>query len=665
MGNDPLREDRAGAEPARADRISEWAVLGEWLASPPPLLHKVDLEVLQERLTFMGRARASLAAAEAEVVAEISRREGDAAAEETLRRTQKRSRAGARKAVKIAAQLEWSPRVAGKLAEGAITPEAAGLILDAAGETPVDHGTLLDAAESEPDDQFRRTLKEHINERTSEQELEQRRAAQRRRRRASISEQGDGMFHLFAQLDPLTGAKVQAALIAKSDQLFRSEDPKDRPTPPQRFADALAELVCTSDGAGAPPGVELLVLADYDQVHDAITNARLADGTRLTEAETLAIACDAKILPGIFNKHTGNPLLGRSQRKVSPRHRKRLVARDGGCIGCGASEKICEVHHLDHWAHGGETTLENTCLLCWRCHHIRVHLHGEEITRRPGGRLTLGPPTDASDTEPSSLPPRTTTTEPTPTKPLRGPGRTPTPDSPPGRANNLPYRPPSPAGAETRSRPSPDREARGAGRRPSRRGSRVGGVPERSSAGRPVNEQRWAPVPMLRGRAPPTRSPVPPHGCGPGSRPGGRMAALSIPVMIWLRRRVASPDTARDARLLARLLVVAGAGALALAVSPIFAVALAGWTVLDVAGETTYPLAGAMANREASSGVRATVISFLGQAEALGQVLGGVALGLVAQFVSLPIALATAAGLLAAAAIPVAVIGRARPARAR
>ena len=142
------------------------------------------------------------------------------------------------------------------------------------------------------------------------------------------------------------------------------------------------------------------------------------------------------------------------------------------------------------------------------------------------------------------------------------------------------------------------------------------------------------------------------------------MAGLSIPVMIWLRRRLARRDAPRDARLLARLLIVAGAGALALAVSPVFAVALAGWTILVVAGETTYPLAEAMANREATSSVRATVISFLGQAEALGQVLGGVSLGLVAQFVSLEVALAVAAGLLGVAAVPVAVAGRAgRPAR--
>ena len=136
------------------------------------------------------------------------------------------------------------------------------------------------------------------------------------------------------------------------------------------------------------------------------------------------------------------------------------------------------------------------------------------------------------------------------------------------------------------------------------------------------------------------------------------MAGLSIPVMVWLRRRLATRDTPRDARLLVRLLAVSSVGALALAISPIFALALAGWTILDVAGETTYPLAEAMANREASSGVRATVISFLGQAEALGQVLGGVTLGLVAQFVSVPVALATAAGLLAVAAVPVAIARR-------
>ncbi|MDE0653202.1 MAG: DUF222 domain-containing protein [bacterium] len=445
-------------------------------------MHKVDLEVLQERLGFMGRARACLAAAEADVIAEISRREGDAVAEETVRRTQKRSRAGARKAVKTAAQLEWAPRVADKLADGAITPEAASLILDAAGETPVDHGVLLEAAESEPDDLFRRTLKEHVNERTNQEELEARRARQRRRRRASISEQDDGMFHLFAQLDPLTGNRVRNALLAKTDQLFRNEDSKDRPTSPQRFADALTDLVCagadtglgTGDGNGAPAGVELIVLADYDQVCDEITNARLADDTRLTEAEALALACDAKILPGIFNKHTGDAVLGRSRRKVPPWLRKQLIARDGGCIGCGAHHKICQVHHIRHWKHGGETTLENTCLVCWRCHHVRIHQDGEQVTRHPGGKLTIGPPTGAAGAETRSHPPPRNGHHPQRAPAAGADGAD--PSLPPPNNRHRPH-PTSPADADSAdSADSPSHN----GRRASRRGTGRRGAPSSS-----------------------------------------------------------------------------------------------------------------------------------------------------------------------------------------
>ena len=146
-----------------------WASGRCWLSgqASPVSLVGVDLAVLRGRLRLVGRARASLAAFEADLVGEITRQEGEAKAEEILRRDQKRSLAGARKAVKVAAQLEWMPGVAEKLAEGAITPEAASLIAEAAAETPVDQNFLLNAAEQQADDLFRRTLKNHINERTN------------------------------------------------------------------------------------------------------------------------------------------------------------------------------------------------------------------------------------------------------------------------------------------------------------------------------------------------------------------------------------------------------------------------------------------------------------------------------------------------------------------
>ena len=141
------------------------------------------------------------------------------------------------------------------------------------------------------------------------------------------------------------------------------------------------------------------------------------------------------------------------------------------------------------------------------------------------------------------------------------------------------------------------------------------------------------------------------------------MSALAIPVMTWLHRHLersqADQRSARhDAILLARFLVIAAVGALALALSPWFAVALVGWAVLDVAGETAYSLTEAMANRHAISSVRATVVSFVGQSQAVGEVAIGLALGTVAQVVTVPVALAIAALLFAVSAAPVALVNR-------
>jgi hypothetical protein len=48
-----------------------------------------------------------------------------------------------------------------------------------------------------------------------------------------------------------------------------------------------------------------------------------------------------------------------------------LVVRDGGCThpGCDRPPGWCEAHHIEHWADGGTTTLDNLRLYCDRHHH--------------------------------------------------------------------------------------------------------------------------------------------------------------------------------------------------------------------------------------------------------------------------------------------------------
>lgn len=357
-------------------------------------LRALDGERLEERLVLVGRCESQLAAVKAETLAALARRDGEAHAADVLRNDVGQSRGSAKRQVKEAGQLAKVPQTAGALAEGAITPQHARLIAEAAEQAsptaPIDEDELLAAAEREPADLFGRTVREHLNERSGD-DLEERRKRQRAQRRLTIKQQPDGMFELFGRFDPVTGSRIQTGISAAFDRLWRAEDPKCRPTPQQRMADALEMLVAggeATERTGGAQGVDLLVTVDYDTLAGRLANPRLADGTPLSAEELLRLACDAKILPAVFDQK-GQPLwLGRGRRHATAHQRALLTERDKGCIGCGASAYWCHAHHIRHWEHGGTTDIDNMCLLCSYCHH-QVHDNGAQVVRRPDGRFTL------------------------------------------------------------------------------------------------------------------------------------------------------------------------------------------------------------------------------------------------------------------------------------
>lgn len=91
---------------------------------------------------------------------------------------------------------------------------------------------------------------------------------------------------------------------------------------------------------------------------------------------------------------------------------------------------------------------------------------------------------------------------------------------------------------------------------------------------------------------------------------------------------------------------LAVAGTVILAWAPNVWVGVAGTFVVRGLGWAIIPAVAAIwVNRRTPSGVRATVQSFLGQAESIGEISGGLALGAVAQWSTVPIALTGSAGL--------------------
>jgi len=104
------------------------------------------------------------------------------------------------------------------------------------------------------------------------------------------------------------------------------------------------------------------------------------------------LCCDSGVVPIVENQD-GEPLnVGRRARTVPTALRRALLARDRCCTfpGCTHDQWI-DAHHIQHWADGGETKLDNLTMLCTH-HHRLVHEGGFTVqTRRDGRRYFARP----------------------------------------------------------------------------------------------------------------------------------------------------------------------------------------------------------------------------------------------------------------------------------
>ena len=212
--------------------------------------------------------------------------------------------------------------------------------------------------------------------------------AQREERRARMFQGEDGMWHLTAQFDSITGKRLHQ-IYQSAMRAMRNRSGSAEASYPQRAADVIAELLgghsdCTRQQTS------LLVLTDYDPTSGHLLNPRLDDGTPIPVEVAAELAVGAKVMPVLFDANWQNIAIGTS-RNPNEAQRMLLAARDGGCIGCSATVEESEGHHIRFWRNGGLTLIPNLTLLCHTCHEL-VHEHNYEVHTPPGRRPELRPP---------------------------------------------------------------------------------------------------------------------------------------------------------------------------------------------------------------------------------------------------------------------------------
>jgi len=355
---------------------------------------KMSELALSRRLVELGQAESAIAAMKAKALIALSERSGQGRARQVAVENLGASAGQARKELMNAERLSKATETAEALQAGEIPADHAKLIARAASEGPVDEAALVEAAKTEDFGQFTRTVRDHQCEQAADGG-ESRRNRQHQRRTASIRQSPhDGMYELYARFAGESGNRIEAALAAEERRIRAQQDGAAESTFGQRLSDALEHLICAEVENRRPQGTKLILTADWDLLNQQLADARLLDGTPLTKAEALRLACDADLLPSVFDTTFQTLDVGRKARSATEAQRAALIIRDKHCIGCGKSAVWCEAHHIIPWQKGGLTKLDNLVLVCTACHHD-IHDRNWAIVKCPDtGRYKLQPMLD-------------------------------------------------------------------------------------------------------------------------------------------------------------------------------------------------------------------------------------------------------------------------------
>ena len=385
-------------------------------------------------------------------------RHGDGGAS-VLRDQAGKSKFQARRSLGAAEVLDEMPGLRSAVDAGEVSLANAERLADAAQQTDpeaVDSASdLLAMARELPPDRFGREAaawtQRHQPDHGHQDWLEK-----RRRRYLKTWKQKDGSVRLDGLLDPETGTRICNRLQGTAEDLRRQDQQSARTSDApaaaggsgdgeevrswdQLRADALDLLTSGSaegsktGGSGGRPKAEVIVVADIGVLTGDNPAGRCEiPGTGPVPPEVLErIACDAHLTGILFSQ--GKPLHhGTTVRTATKEQWRALIARDGGCIGCGAEPARCQAHHIVPYARSRRTDIDNLVLVCWRCHH-NIHDHHWRVTHRNGKSALeppdpLAPPGPADGQHPCDQNPR----EPRRQRPTHGP-QTKTRISPPNR----------------------------------------------------------------------------------------------------------------------------------------------------------------------------------------------------------------------------------------
>ena len=339
-----------------------------------------------------------------------SRSHGDGGAH-VLAESTGMSRHDARSQVRTAAAVGAMPAVREAVEDGRISSANAKRLADALDKTSAaeveSDRRLLTKAESLAPEQFAKEAKRWAAERQGDGGESQHRRL-RARRAVRIWDGDDGMVHLYGQFDPVTGRRIRNRLNKEAHRLYGADKEQARGLADtdnkhagglagggarsltQCMADAFENMTAGTAGGGKPY-VDVALVARLDPETEKLM-ASTADGDPLPAGVIERLSGESSWFALVLSAKGVPMWKGRNIRRVTDSQFQTLMALYGGCAGCGEpDEGKVHAHHMDPFAWGGRTDLDNLIPLCWGCHG-KIHDHRWQVVAAGDGKHTIRPP---------------------------------------------------------------------------------------------------------------------------------------------------------------------------------------------------------------------------------------------------------------------------------
>lgn len=181
------------------------------------------------------------------------------------------------------------------------------------------------------------------------------------------------------RLTPEDGAQFINAIERAAKELKAQQGDGEDSIARMPYSTSRADALMHAIVQRADAEVQVHVCAETLSAFDSEGCCHLHDGPNLAPHTVRRLACDAGVVR-IVEDGNGQPLdVGRKTRTISPALKRALMARDQGCRfpGCAATRHL-HGHHVEHWADGGATALDNLLQLCPH-HHRLVHEGGFKV----------------------------------------------------------------------------------------------------------------------------------------------------------------------------------------------------------------------------------------------------------------------------------------------